>query len=155
MGFKLPGGTHVSPVDDIMSVEDDWSQDWMGDPYDGAATTDIATVVARALSKAAKVGSKATKGAENVAKRPSGFRKKTIQDAWDDAAPGSNPSSKACPTCGKDVNVAPGKGPRDWDVDHQPKWKDRDLGGLDRKGVLDEFNKDTRLRCPECNRADN
>ncbi len=42
-----------------------------------------------------------------------------------------------------------------WDNDHQPKWKDRDLSGMDRKQVLDEYNKDTQLRCPSCNRADN
>ena len=40
-------------------------------------------------------------------------------------------------------------------VDHQPTWKDRDLSGMDRKQVLDEYNKDVRLRCPGCNRADN
>lgn len=51
--------------------------------------------------------------------------------------------------------MAPGKGRRDWDNDHQPKWKGRDLSGMDRKQVLDEFNKNTRLRCPNCNRADN
>lgn len=97
----------------------------------------------------------AAKGAPDVAKRPSGFRKQTVQDAWDDAAPGANPSTKACPTCGKNVEVAPGQGRRDWDVDHQPKWKDRNLKGLDRKQVLDEYNKNVRLRCPTCNRGDN
>ena len=62
---------------------------------------------------------KVPKGGD-VTKRPSSFRKKTVQDAWDNAAPGSKPGSKACPTCGKDVDVAPGQGRRDWDVDHQP-----------------------------------
>jgi RHS repeat-associated protein len=90
-----------------------------------------------------------------VAARPSGFRKGTVQDAWENAAAGAAAGSKACPTCAKDVTVAPGKGRRDWDVDHQPKWKDRQLDGLDRKGVLDLYNKDTRLRCPNCNRSDN
>lgn len=58
--------------------------------------------------------------------------------------------AKACTTCGKDVEVAPEQGRRDWDVDHQPKWKDRDLNGMDRKQVSDEYNKDVRLRCPSC-----
>lgn len=40
---------------------------------------------------------------------------------------------KVCPDCGEEVNVAPGQGPRDWDVDHQPKWGDRDPSGLDRR----------------------
>ena len=92
---------------------------------------------------------------KDVTKRPSSFRKKTVQDAWDNAAEGSRPGTKACPTCGKDVEVAPGQGRRDWDVDHQPKWKDRDLRGMDRKQVLDEYNKNVRLRCPGCNRSDN
>jgi RHS repeat-associated protein len=102
------------------------------------------------LIKGAKAAAKVTK---EVTKRPSSFRKKTVQDAWDKAAPGSKPSSKACPTCGKDVDVAPGQGRRDWDVDHQPPWSKRDHSGLDRKGVLDDFNKGTRLECPGCNRS--
>ena len=93
--------------------------------------------------------------AKDVTKRPSNVRKKTVQDAWDNAAEGSKPASKACPTCDNDVEVAPGQGRRDWDVDHQLKWKDRDLSGMDRKQVLDEYNKDVRLRCPNCNRSDN
>lgn len=92
---------------------------------------------------------------DDVAKRPSGFRKQTVQDAWDDAADGSKQGTKVCPTCTKEVEVAPGQGRRDWDVDHQPKWSDRDLSGMDRKQVLDEYNKDVRLRCPSCNRSDN
>ncbi len=98
---------------------------------------------------------KADDAAEDVTKRPSNFRKETIQDSWDNAANGGKPGTKACPTCEKDVEVAPGQGPRDWDIDHQPKWKDRDLSGMDRKEVLDEYNKDVRLRCPGCNRSDN
>ncbi|QUJ67388.1 hypothetical protein KDD30_15340 [Photobacterium sp. GJ3] len=46
-------------------------------------------------------------------------------------------------------------GPDGWDVDHQPKWKDRDLEGKSRKDVLDEYNRETRLPCPSCNRTDN
>jgi hypothetical protein len=29
------------------------------------------------------------------------------------------------------------------------------LSDMDRKQVLDEYNKDVRLRCPSCNRSDN
>ena len=97
---------------------------------------------------------------ENVTKRPGSFRKQTVKDSWDNAADGSKPGTKQCPTCKKDVSGNPHKGekrngPDGWDNDHQPKWKDRDLTGMSRKQVLDEFNKDTRLRCPNCNRADN
>lgn len=96
----------------------------------------------------------------DVTKRPVNFRKKTLKDSWDNAADGSKPGTKQCPTCGKDVEGNPHlgekrNGPNGWDNDHQPKWKDRDLSDKDRKGVLDEYNKDTRLRCPSCNRADN
>jgi filamentous hemagglutinin len=92
-------------------------------------------------------------GAVDVTKRPSGFRKQTVQDSWDNAATGSAPGTKACPTCNKDVSVAPGQGPRDWDVDHQPPWSQRDLSGKTRSEVLDEYNQGTRLECPGCNRS--
>ena len=102
-----------------------------------------------------KSASQAVKGSGDIARRPSGYRKQTVQDVWDNAENGSSLGTKACPTCGKNVEVAPGEGRRDWDVDHQPKWKDRDLRNMDRKQVLDEYNKDVQLRCPNCNRADN
>ncbi|MBO2953162.1 HNH/ENDO VII family nuclease [Burkholderia pseudomallei] len=82
-----------------------------------------------------------------------GFRKQTVQDAWDKAADGSQSNTKACPTCGKDVAVPPGQGRRDWDVDHQPPWSTRDLSGMTRDQVIDEYNKGTRLECPSCNRS--
>jgi filamentous hemagglutinin len=86
--------------------------------------------------------------------RPSGFRKQTVTDAWNNAANGSADGTKACPTCSKDVTVAPGQGPRDWDIDHQPAWSTRDLSELTtRKQVLDEYNTGTRLECPSCNRS--
>lgn len=83
-----------------------------------------------------------------------------MKDSWDNAASGSKPNSKQCPDCGKDVFGNPHnkekRNQRDgWDNDHQPKWKDRDLSKMDRKEVLDEYNKGTRLRCPGCNRSDN
>jgi RHS repeat-associated protein len=93
-------------------------------------------------------------------KRPGSFRKKTVKDSWDNAADGTKSGTKKCPTCDNDVSGNPYNGEKrngsdGWDNDHQPKWKDRDLNGMDRKQVLDEYNKDTRLRCPGCNRADN
>ena len=96
----------------------------------------------------------------DVKKRPGSFRKKTVEDSWDNAADGSRPGTKQCPTCGKDVTGNPHMGEKrngqdGWDNDHQPKWKDRNLEGMDRKQVLDEYNTDTRLRCQSCNRADN
>ncbi len=80
----------------------------------------------------------------------------TLDDAWNQASPGSKLGAKACPTCGKDVHVKPKQGPRDWDVDHNPKWAERDFpNSSSRKTVLDNYNTGTRLRCPSCNRADN
>lgn len=102
---------------------------------------------------AARTVSRAADGTADVTKRPSGFRKQTVQDAWDNAAPGSRPDTRACPTCKKDVEVAPGQGHRDWDVDHQPAWSERDLSGMTRKEVLDNYNQGTRLECPSCNRS--
>ncbi len=34
-------------------------------------------------------------------------------------------------------------------------WRDRDLNEKHRKGVFDEFNRDTRLRWVNCNRTEN
>jgi hypothetical protein len=83
-------------------------------------------------------------------KRPSGFRKQTIQDAWDNAANGPT-GGKLCPTCDTEVNVPPGTGPRDWHLDHQPPWSQRDHTGMTRQQVLDDYNSGTRLECPHCN----
>ncbi|WP_031431584.1 RHS repeat-associated core domain-containing protein [Methylomicrobium agile] len=123
-----------------------------------AALGGVGGVGVGTLGKMKKVVDKAgdvTKSAADITRRPSSFRKQTVQDAWDNATTGSKPGSKACPTCSKDVEVAPTQGRRDWDVDHQPKWSERSLSGMDRKQVLDEYNKDVRLRCPSCNRSDN
>jgi RHS repeat-associated protein len=119
----------------------------------GAILGTVRSVAVREVAEA-EVGIVAKVGAE-VVKRPSSFRKQTVQDAWDNARTGSSAGTKVCSTCSKEVRVAPGQGRRDWDVDHQPKWKDRDTTGMDRKQVLDEYNKNIRLRCPTCNRSDN
>jgi RHS repeat-associated protein len=93
-------------------------------------------------------------GKKDVTKRPSRVRKGTEQGNWDNAEDGES-GGKLCPTCGKEVKSKPGEKNKDWDNDHVEKWKDRDLKGKDRKGVLDEYNRDTRLRCVGCNRSDN
>jgi hypothetical protein len=66
----------------------------------------------------------------NYEQRPSNFRVKTIRDNWDNAEDGSQPNTKKCPTCGNDVEGNPHlgekrNGPNGWDVDHQPKWKEK------------------------------
>ena len=71
-------------------------------------------------------------------RRPSSFRKKTVAAANENVPSQSNPDRKACPTCGRDVSIEPGKGPRDWDIDHQPPWSKPDLTGMTRQEVLDE-----------------
>jgi len=89
-----------------------------------------------------------------VATRPSRVRKGTEQGNWDNAQDGPS-GGKKCPTCEGEVQSRPGEKGKDWDNDHDPPWRKRDLTGKDRQGVLDEYNKGTRLRCTKCNRADN
>ncbi len=94
-----------------------------------------------------------------INKRPSGFRKKTVEKSWDDAENGSEADTKKCPDCGKEVKGNPHKKEKrntddGWDVDHQPKIKDRQPKDT-RKEVLDDYNEGTRLRCRKCNRSDN
>ncbi|MFO0637470.1 MAG: RHS repeat-associated core domain-containing protein, partial [Nannocystaceae bacterium] len=106
--------------------------------------------------QARKAAEKADDAAGAVGKRPSGFRKRTVQAAWDSAADGAD-NGKLCPTCGKSVAVPPGAGtrtsPRDLDMDHQPPWSARDQTGKSRKEVLDDYNAGTRLECITCNRG--
>jgi hypothetical protein len=91
---------------------------------------------------------------KDVTKRPSRVRKGTEKANWDNAADGEA-GGKICPDCGDEVNSLPGTKNKDWDNDHIPPWRSRDLTGRDRKGVLDEYNDGTRLRCVGCNRSDN
>ncbi|MBC5765647.1 RHS repeat-associated core domain-containing protein [Ramlibacter albus] len=91
---------------------------------------------------------------KDVTKRPSRVRKGTEQANWDEAEDGAD-GNKVCSTCDREVTSKPGEKGKDWDNDHIPPWRDRDLGGKDRKGVLDEYNRGTRLRCIQCNRSDN
>ena len=67
-----------------------------------------------------------------MTKRPSRVRKGTEQGNWDNAEDGEN-GGKVCPTCGKEVNSKPGEKNKDWDNDHNPPWRDRNLSGKDRK----------------------
>ena len=91
------------------------------------------------LKKGFSEGAKKTfKESTNVTKRPGSFRKKTVEDSWDNAADGKKPDTKSCPTCRKDVSGNPHKGEKrnhsdGWDVDHQPPWSQRDLSGMNRK----------------------
>jgi len=90
---------------------------------------------------------------KDVTKRPGRVRKGTEEKNWENAENGPD-GGKVCPTCGDEVKSKPGEKNKDWDNDHNPPWRNRDLTGKDRKGVLDEYNKDTRLRCVHCNRGD-
>ena len=86
-----------------------------------------------------------------IFKRPSSFRKSTLDSAWESAENGRN-GGKLCPECGQEVNVKPGTGPRDWHADHILAWIKRNLSAITtRKGVLDEYNEGIRLLCPTCN----
>ena len=72
------------------------------------------------------------------------FWKRTVKSVWDDAAPGPN-GGKLCPTCGKEVDVVPGTGKRDWDIDHMLKWGLEKLRGeyqkLSREAQIENYKK--------------
>jgi filamentous hemagglutinin len=82
------------------------------------------------------------------------FRKRTVQDAWDNAEP-SQSGGRVCPTCRTDVEVEPFSGrPRDWDVSHDPSWTRREFpADVTRKNVRDNYQQGTGLECPSCNRG--
>jgi hypothetical protein len=92
----------------------------------------VASAATRA-SEGAKAGEIATKASEGlkgtnvrgtVTSRGS-FRKPTLQDAWDNAAPGPG-DARLCPTCGRSIKVPPSTGiPRDWGASHFPSWTNR------------------------------
>ena len=124
----------------------------IGTDFNNKGQKVVKNAISKLTSKAKKV--------KDVKKRPSSFRKKTFKDSWDNAKDGKKKGTKKCSTCDKDVEGNPynkekRNGENGWDNDHQPKWKDRDLSGKTRKEVLDEYNKNTRLRCRKCNRSDN
>jgi RHS repeat-associated protein len=87
------------------------------------------------------------------------FRNKTPRNAWNNAEDGPN-GGKKCPDCGKEVFGDPNKGeprggPDGWDVNHEPKVKDRDYDGKTRPEQIDDYQTGTDLKCRSCNRKDN
>jgi len=106
------------------------------------------------LNKSDSATDTASNENQGVTKRPSRVRKGTEQGNWDNAQDGAQ-GGKVCPTYGTEVMSKPGSKAKDWDNDHTPPWRDRDLRGRTRGQVLEEYNRDTRLRCVACNRSDN
>ncbi len=98
------------------------------------------------------------KTAKNVIEPRPKFRKKTIENALKDAPDGAD-GVKICPTCGTKMTGEKVNGKRDFDVDHHTKtWAQRkkELAkkpNLNRKEVIDEYQKDVRAQCPRCNRG--
>ncbi|MDQ0418972.1 RHS repeat-associated protein, partial [Croceifilum oryzae] len=81
------------------------------------------------------------------------WRKDTVKKAWEGAEVGPN-GGRLCPSCGKEVMVPPFSGKsRDWDISHMPSWTNRRFS-LDskRKDFLDNYQVNTFLECPSCNR---
>lgn len=86
------------------------------------------------------------------------FRASTVQDAWDDAAPGPN-GGRVCPTdgpnCAGEVMNGPGSADgRDWDVSHNPSWTNRTFDPeVARAEVVEDYQRGTSLECIPCNRG--
>ncbi|MDO5651419.1 MAG: MafB family polymorphic toxin [Moraxella sp.] len=85
------------------------------------------------------------------------FRQGTLKNAWDNAADGSQPNTKKCPTCGVDVTGNPySKEKRNtttgWDGSHNPSWSNRQHSS-ERKEQLDDYNRGVSLECRSCNRS--
>jgi len=101
-------------------------------------------VVAAAVPQAGQLH----KNANDVTKRPSGFRK-GVREAVESKATRNEEGEMICPTCGRTMTKP--------DLDHTPPWRDRvaRMFGWTRKQVLDEYNDVTKLRaqCPSCNRS--
>ncbi|HCK92782.1 MAG TPA: hypothetical protein DHW71_07340 [Gammaproteobacteria bacterium] len=110
-------------------------------------------------------GSNSNKKGPYSDRRPT-LRKGTKTNAWDNAADGSVPNSKACPDCGNDVFGNPNNGelrntPQGWDLEHVNKWEtlrqQLEARGASPKEYRDVYNdlNNTILRCRTCNRSDN
>lgn len=80
------------------------------------------------------------------------FRKQTLEDMWEGAEPGEN-GGRLCPTCSSERMVPPNSGaPRDWHGSHYPSWSNREFPpDISRKEVLDNYQEDVFLECPDCN----
>ena len=81
------------------------------------------------------------------------WRTGTISDAWSNADVGPT-GGRLCPTCGTEVTVEPGSGPRDWDINHEPPWSQRTFPpDVTRREVIENYQQGTNLECPTCNRS--
>src|SRR5262249_18993633 len=82
------------------------------------------------------------------------FRVAPTKNAWEEAEVGPV-GGRLCPSCGKEVTVAPGSGlPRDWDLSHNPSWTNREFpADVTRQQVLNNYNRGVGLEWPSCNRA--
>lgn len=116
----------------------------------------------RFIGKAAVVYSIKKAVAKKTAKlaiepRPK-FRKSTIENAKNNAK--HNPDGTMdCPTCETKITGGKVNNKRDFDVDHKPTWNSRKKAmrevdpPLTRKEVVDEYQRNVRIQCPECNRS--
>lgn len=82
------------------------------------------------------------------------FQLSTVRDNWNDAAVGPS-GGRLCPSCGREVLVAPGsRQRRDWDIGHIPSWTNRLLPiQTTRSQVIVNYQFGTRLECIGCNRS--
>jgi RHS repeat-associated protein len=81
------------------------------------------------------------------------WRVGTVRGAWEDAEIGPT-GGRLCPTCDREVLVEPGTGPRDWDINHGKPWSHRTFpANVIRGEVIDNYQNDTWLECPLCNRS--
>ncbi len=85
----------------------------------------------------------------SISKRPSGFRKPTIEEAWSRAADGPT-GGKLCPSCGKEVHLR-----SEWDMSHDPAWTKRPYQQdfTTRQQYLNDYNAGVFLECRYCNRG--
>jgi hypothetical protein len=89
----------------------------------------------------------------NTAKRAHWW-KRALDAAWAAAKPGPT-GGRLCPTCGKEVKVAPRtRRPRDWDMNHSEiPWSLRILGPRTRRGEIENYQEGVSLECVNCNRG--
>jgi HNH/ENDO VII superfamily nuclease with conserved GHE residues len=95
----------------------------------------------------------------NAARRPS-FRKATTERALEEAPVGPD-GGKVCPTCEKPIGRGTiergGRLRRDFDVDHTGKtWAQRVSEmrqNITRREVIEEYQRDVRAQCPDCNQS--
>lgn len=110
-----------------------------------------------------KKGSKGTNGPneehsgkklDNTEPRPK-FWKSTRDNAVK-GAPKNPQGNMECPTCGKEITGKKVNGRRDYDLDHTGQtWAQRKrfLAGRTRGEVIEAYQRDVRVQCPECNQS--